>query len=159
MTDIYCIKTLKSNGNLFISPRPRGNDWLEDEIQHFKKNKITILINALTFSEIYELELEKEEQYCKKYHINYLSYPIDDRSVPLSKKEFLKFTLDLSEKLFKGENILIHCRQGIGRSSLLVVGILMHITNFSVNELFTQVSISRGEIVPDTLEQKNWLRK
>ena len=45
--------------------RPRGDDWLEDEINHLKNNEVGVLVSLLERDEIYDLKLDNEEQFCK----------------------------------------------------------------------------------------------
>lgn len=58
---------------LATMPRPRGNDWLEDEIVSYKKSGVDVVVSLLERSEIYELEIEKEEFWCSGEGIIFLS--------------------------------------------------------------------------------------
>ena len=49
----------------------------------------------------------------------------------------------------------IHCRSGIGRSSLLAAAVLAA-AGVGVNAAFQQIEQARGLSVPDTPEQKTW---
>jgi len=158
-TKLYWFDNLNIDAKLGISSRPRGNDWLEDEIKHFKNSGVNILVSALTSSEIYELELDNEKEYCEKYGIRYLSYPIRDRDVPDSQKLFYEFTQQLSLELLQSKNIIIHCRQGIGRSSLLAAGVYRHIKEQNASDIFKEITLYRTSQVPDTKEQISWLDK
>jgi protein-tyrosine phosphatase len=55
--------------------------------------------------------------------IVYLSLPIVDRSVPKSGREMLDFARRLKIFIDEGKNLVIHCRQGIGRSAVMAVAI------------------------------------
>jgi hypothetical protein len=61
LAEIYWI-----TDSLAIMPRPRGNDWLEDEIISYRNYGVDIVVSLLESSEIYELEIEKEEFWCKE---------------------------------------------------------------------------------------------
>jgi len=158
-TPLYWIEDITTDGKLAISPRPRGSDWLEDEIHYLKSNRVDIVVCALMPSEIIQLELTDEEQLCHKHNISYLSYPIPDRETPQSMREFYDFTQKLSFELTQGKNILVHCRQGIGRSSLIAASLLRHIEKKSASEIFQMITLQRGINVPDTKEQSQWLQK
>ena len=46
-TEIYWIKAA-GPGKLAVMPRPRGGDWLEDEIRGLKRFGVDILVSLLT---------------------------------------------------------------------------------------------------------------
>ncbi len=60
LTNIYWIKT-PGKGKVGIMPRPRGDDWLEDEIISFKKAGVSVVVSLLTLPEIKELFLSEEK--------------------------------------------------------------------------------------------------
>lgn len=80
LAEIYWIKPLPYR--LAIMPRPRGGEWLEDEIRSLRAQGIDVLVSLLTPDEIAELELEHEAPCCASAGIEFLSLPIEDRSVP-----------------------------------------------------------------------------
>ena len=53
-------------------------------------------------------------------------------------------------------NIVIHCRQGIGRSSI-VAAIILTRQGATVEEAFDRLAEARGRPVPDTPEQREWV--
>src|ERR1700743_3176736 len=46
-----------ANGRLAIVPRPRGGDWLADDLHALRREGIDILVSLLTPSEVEELGL------------------------------------------------------------------------------------------------------
>jgi protein-tyrosine phosphatase len=50
----------------------------------------------------------------------------------------------------------VHCRQGIGRSSLVAACVLV-ISGESPQSAFEHIERARGRSVPDTAEQKEWV--
>ena len=58
--------------------------------------------------------------------------------------------------LSEGRCVGIHCRQGIGRSSLLAATLLV-LTGMDFEEAWRRVEAARGCPVPDTAEQKAWV--
>src|SRR5882672_1326245 len=103
-------------GRLAIMPRPRGGDWLEDEVRSWRRSGVDVVVSLLTHDEIAELTLDDEEELCLTNGMKFLSFPITDRSVPMSKEATLELVTKLAEYLTDGKNIAIHCRQGIGRA-------------------------------------------
>jgi protein-tyrosine phosphatase len=57
-----------------------------------------------------------------------------------------------------GENVAVHCRQGVGRSALVAVGALM-IAGTPPETSLETVRLARGLEVPETKEQLNWVRE
>ena len=134
---------------LATMPRPRGNDWLEDEIISYKKSGVDIVVSLLEQDEIYELEIEKG--------IIFLNYPIGDRQTPKSFTETLEFVRKLQNFITQGKKVAIHCRQGIGRASLIAVSVLV-LQGYLVENAFEKIIEFRGCQVPDTQEQIDWVK-
>ena len=142
---------------LATMPRPIGNDWLEDEIVSYKKSGVDVVVSLLERSEIYELEIEKEEFWCCEKGIIFLSYPIGDRQTPKSFTETLEFVRKLQNLVNEGKKIAIHCRQGIGRASSIAVCLLV-LQGYSVENAFEKITEARACQVPDTQEQIDWVK-
>lgn len=152
LAEIYWI-----TDSLATMPRPRGNDWLEDEIISYKKSGVDVVVSLLERSEIYELEIESEEFWCNEKGMIFLNYPIGDRQTPKSFTETSEFVRKLQNFITQGKKIAIHCRQGIGRASLIAVGVLV-LQGYSVENAFEKITESRGCKVPDTQEQIDWVK-
>src|SRR5262245_24573351 len=89
-TSIYWLDDSQS-GRIGIMPRPRGGDWLEDEIRALRDAGVDVIVSLLEKHEIEELDLQHEPVYCNANDIVYLSQPIVDRGVPKSGREMLDF--------------------------------------------------------------------
>ena len=137
-------------------PRPRGGDWLEDEIRSLKLSDVDVIVSLLEKEEIAELEIAEEQALCEANGISFLSFPIPDRNVPPSKRDALDFARSLSSHLREGKSVVIHCRQGVGRSAL-IVACVMALGGISVDEAFERIEKARGCPVPDTPEQRAWV--
>lgn len=137
-------------------PRPRGNDWLGDEIKGLKIKGVDCLVSLLESNEIYDLGLIEEKELCLKEGIHFVNFPIKDVSVPNDKQDFIKLVLKLAERLQNSEKLVIHCRMGIGRSSLLASSIMIRLGADSGN-IFDKISGHRELEVPDTEAQKAWV--
>jgi Cyclin-dependent kinase inhibitor 3 (CDKN3) len=145
-----------ANGRLAIVPRPRGNEWLRDDLEAIRDNGIDILVSLLTRPEASELGLAHEQTLCEMVGIEFRSFPITDRSVPDSHRELYALAEDLATERRHGKNIGAHCRVGIGRSSLLLAAVLC-VEGLSPEHAFRLISNGRGLRVPDTPEQAEWL--
>ena len=155
LTDFYWIDG-PCPGRLAISTRPRGGGWLENEIRAWRRAGIDTIVSLLTPDEVSELGLEQEPDYCRANGIGYYSLPIMDRSVPGSNMDVLRLIGKLGSELTGGKNIAVHCRQGIGRSSLIAAGLLIEY-GVSPAEAIQRVSSARQMPVPETPEQREWI--
>ena len=152
---IFWIDSDKS-GRIGIMPRPRGGDWLEDEVISLRDSGADVVVSLLENEELTELELVEEQSLCEKRGLQYISFPIPDRNVPESAQETARLGDMLAQLASKGENVVIHCRQGIGRSSI-IAAIVLTSQGATVEEAFERISKARGRPVPDTPEQKEWV--
>jgi protein-tyrosine phosphatase len=95
-------------------PRPRGGDWLEDEIRSLWGQGVDVLVSLLTPDEMAELALVNDAAASELLGIQFLSFAIDDRSVPANTTEALEFVHSLRQMRLEGTIVVIHCRAGIG---------------------------------------------
>lgn len=145
------------NVKLAIVARPRGNDWLADDVRALRDAGIDVLVSALTLPEVDELGLKDEQDCCRRCGIEFLSFPIEDRSVPAS-PSFDTFLRDVNERLTKGERVAVHCRAGIGRSAIIAACLLMR-NGLSPEAAFAEIEKARGISVPDTPDQRRWVEE
>jgi protein-tyrosine phosphatase len=143
-------------GRLAIMPRPRGGDWLEDEVRAWRRIGIDVVVSLLTDDEVADLGLAEEEALCRANGINFLSFPIIDRSVPASKEGFTDFIRRLADRLGEGKNIAVHCRQGIGRAGVAAICLFIE-SGIDMETAIERVGAVRGCNVPETSEQRLWI--
>jgi protein-tyrosine phosphatase len=152
---LYSIQGLPT-GRISIMARPRGGDWLLDEIKDLRGSGVDVLVSLLTFTEVSELDLTEESTFCHNQGIAYFSFPIIDRSVPPFSAQTFMFLDRLKTHLLAGKHIVFHCRQGLGRAALMAASLLMLI-GFSPDQAFDLLSNARGCPVPETEEQRAWV--
>ena len=154
-TELYWIEG-PWRGRLAIMPRPRGGDWLEDEIQSWRRSGVDVVVSLLTGEEQTELNLPDEEALCRANGIEFVSFPIVDRSVPSSAEVFSEQMIKLVEQLANGKNVAVHCRQGIGRAALVAICLLV-LSEIEPALAIERVGAARGCSVPETPEQRRWI--
>jgi protein-tyrosine phosphatase len=88
--------------------------------------------------------------------MEFRSFPIPDRQVPLSEAQLAEELERVSHTLSIGKNFLVHCRQGIGRSGLVAACLLVK-KGMSPRAAVEAVSAARGLPVPETTEQRDWI--
>ena len=143
-----------NKGNIGMMARPKGNDWLEDEINNLQRQSVNVVVSLLTKKEELELEIEREQYFCKKSNIKFLIFPILDRGLPSSKIEFRAFIIQINKLLNQNNKIVVHCRMGIGRTSLVASALLL-LNGMKITNVFDFLSEKRTLSVPDTDEQIN----
>jgi protein-tyrosine phosphatase len=136
--------------------RPRGNDWLEVEMTGLREIGTDVLVSMLTSDEASELDLQGEAKAATMAGMVFLSCPTPDRGVP-NAEEYRDLLRELEAALDAGQNVVVHCRMGIGRSSLVAAGLLVA-EGRTVSEAFEDVATARGLPVPDTDGQRTWLQ-
>ena len=143
-------------GKLAILARPRGGDWLGGEVEGWKEAGVDVVVSLLTSGEDAELGLADEAEIVKLNGLTYIGFPTGDYSVPASRLRTQQLTSELNDRLSRGACVGIHCRQGIGRSSLIAACVLV-ISGESPKNAFEHIEAARGVSVPDTAEQKEWV--
>ena len=143
-------------GDLGMMARPKGNDWLKDEIITLKELGICSIVSLLESNEEIELEIEKEKELCEHLNIDFICFPIRDRKVPKDDDSFIQLISRINHKLYHGEKIVVHCRMGIRRTSMVAAGVLIK-NGIDANAVFNLLSKIRTLSVPDTREQKQWV--
>jgi protein-tyrosine phosphatase len=119
---------------------------------------IQVVVSLLEEAEAEQLGLANEDEAAVSNGIRFVSFPIPDRGAPLSTPDALALLGDIGEELKAGKHVAIHCRQSIGRSGLIAAGVLVA-SGFCAATAIEAVSSARGEIVPETAEQLQWIRQ
>jgi len=141
---------------LAIVSRPRGGDWLPDDVAVLKRAGFDAVVSALTPPENEELGLLEEGLRCREAGLEFLDFPVADRSVPASRESFAMLIGSITGLLKAGKAVAVHCRAGIGRSSLIAAATLVS-DGVPPDSAFRAIAEARGCPVPDTPEQKKWL--
>jgi protein tyrosine phosphatase (PTP) superfamily phosphohydrolase (DUF442 family) len=139
-----------------IIPCPAGGGGLGTAIRSLRDRGIASLVSLLSADEVGVLGLEDEERLCREAGIDFRWFPVDDHSIPASMDEFRAVVSDLHKDLRAGKGIGAHCFAGIGRSCMLVAGLLCA-EGLSVDEAFARLSEARGLPVPETWLQADWI--
>jgi protein-tyrosine phosphatase len=143
-------------GHLAVSARPRGGDWLEQEMREWRRAGVDFIVSLLMPEEAVDLDLEQEQAQSEANGIEFYSFPIVDRSVPASEVGVQHLLREIDSKLRRGKNAVIHCRQGVGRAGLMAAALLIE-QGLSAEEAIRRVSAARSTPIPETDEQLLWI--
>lgn len=144
-------------GRIAISAKPRSGEWLSDEIAQWRLAGVDLVVSLLEAHEVHELGLRAEGQVCEAEGIAFVAFPIADRGVPESLARARALALSCAEAFGDGQSVLVHCRAGIGRSSLIAACVLASL-GVPVSEALPKISAARGTTVPDTQAQIDWVQ-
>ncbi len=143
-------------GKLAISARPRGGEWLADEMQNWKASGIRTVLSLLTPDEQKELNLEEERREAQKAGLRFVALPIPDLQVPSSPSEVAPVLDEIDSSLASGHSAVIHCRQGVGRSGMIAASYLV-LKGEDPASAVRIVEKARGVAIPETPEQRRWI--
>ncbi|RKE17748.1 dual specificity protein phosphatase family protein [Streptomyces sp. TLI_171] len=141
-------------GRLSTMARPRGGDWLADELAGLAAAGVTDLVSALTPAECAELGLTAEPELARAAGLRFTALPIPDRTTPVL-SHVIEPVRELTDRLRSGGHLVVHCRAGIGRSSLLAASVLV-LAGTDADTAWELIGRARGLAVPDTAEQRAW---
>lgn len=143
-------------GQLALASRPRGGEWLADDIREWKTAGVDLVVSLLTVDEVHELDLEAEGAVCRENHIGFRQFAIPDRGIPNSDAAARALATEIATAVALGRNVVVHCRQGIGRSGMIAAAVLVHL-GITPTEALAAVQKARGREIPDTTQQYDWV--
>ena len=155
LTELFWVPT-HLPGRLAIAPRPRGGDWLDDELRGWRRAGIDLVVSMLTPEEAIEFDLASEGTKAVAQDLRFMSFPVLDRDVPESRTAFRDLVNEVVHELSAGHSVSVHCRQGIGRAALVALGVLIA-GGLDPEAAVARVSAVRGRPVPETPAQRRWL--
>lgn len=142
-------------GTLSTMARPRGGDWLHDEMRALRAIGVDVLVCALPAAERDELELNDEPAVAAAAGMEFVAVPVVDLGVP-DPEAVLPMLRGLAARLRAGAHVVTHCRFGIGRASLLAAAVLV-LDGATPDDAWRRIASARGLDVPDTEEQRRWI--
>ena len=155
VSEIYWLGT-RPKITLAVVSCPRGDEKLKSDLFELKSAGIDTVVSMLEPDEAAWLGLADEGRLAEDLGLSFISYPIPDANVPSDPKMFERFIADLARRVIAGENVGVHCRGCIGRSTVATACTLIQL-GFTVHTALAAVQAARGCAVPDTLEQERWI--
>jgi protein tyrosine phosphatase (PTP) superfamily phosphohydrolase (DUF442 family) len=139
-----------------IVARPQGNDRLRDDLAALKNGGIDILVSFLPGYEAEEMGLSDEAGLAAEAGLEYIAYPMLDRTVPTDLADFRELVNRLAGEVRAGRRVGAHCRGCIGRSTVLIASLMIAL-GAEAETALAQIERARGFQVPDTPEQLSWI--
>jgi protein-tyrosine phosphatase len=144
-------------GGLAIAGRPRGGEWLYDELSSLHAAGVDLIVSLLTEEETIELGLADEAEAAEAARVEYISFPIPDRGVPSPDSRLAPRIAEILRALIAGKNVALHCRQGLGRSGLIAAAVFVA-SGFDPERAIETISLARGQAIPETPGQRAWIQ-
>lgn len=135
---------------------PCGGKILKDELREIARSGVQVLVSMLEPDEADWLGLGEEGPLAERMGMRFLSYPIQDVSVPGKMATFREFVSGLADRLRGGERVGLHCRGSIGRAPLTAACTLIHL-GWKAKDALAAIEAARGYPIPDTKEQLRWI--
>jgi len=142
-------------GHLSLMARPRGGDWIDDEMASLRGDGADVVVSMLTSAEVHELDLAREPTAAQAAGLGFRSLPVPDRGLP-DAQAFKEAVRDIERDLNAHKSVVIHCRMGIGRAAMLAVSVL-RAEGIPADQAWQRVATARGLAVPDTDAQRSWV--
>jgi protein-tyrosine phosphatase len=141
------------SGRLYLHSMPGQHEVFKKAKEDISKYKISKVVCLTPLEEI----RKKSPEYFKAIQeFDLLMFPISDYGIPDNPNRFLQLAKDIGYSLQAGENILIHCGAGIGRTGTLAVITLIAI-GLAAEESQMRVAIAGS--FPETNIQNNFVKR
>ncbi len=137
----------KDWNNLPVKNLPTLSE-VEQDIAKMQKLNVDMVVVLLEKEELYEYPVNLLQEY-READFEVLHFPIEDYWVPESVDAFDELLKKLASAIRFGRNTLIHCRAGMGRTGLVVAGLLIKL-GMSADRAIRYVRQKR----PGTIESK-----
>src|ERR1700678_704019 len=103
---------------LGIMARPRGGEWLKDDISSVARQGFDVIVSLLEDDETEQLGLREQGKICTEHGGRFIRIPILDRDVPSLDHETLAAISALNDLLSAGKAVVVHCRMAFGRAPM-----------------------------------------
>ena len=143
-------------GRVGLVQRPRGGDWLPQDMTWLRAEGVDVIVSALQDQEIRGTHLEHQGHHAAANKVEYVRLPIGNMLTPLP--AIVPGLRALAGRVAAGESVVAHCFACVGRSPLIVASLLV-LLGVEANEAWRRVEEARGLPVPDTLAQRLWVAR
>ena len=145
------------NDVIAVATRPRGGEWLRDDLAAAQLEGVRTVVSCLTREEEDELGLEGELETARALGLEFLRIPIADQGTP--RPGVVEDVISrIGTSTAPQGKVAIHCRQGLGRSPLVAAAMLVR-GGRTPSDAWAAVASARGQPVPETEEQRLWLAR
>jgi protein-tyrosine phosphatase len=134
---------------------PSGDERLPDELEALGEAGVGTVVSLLGEDEAGWLGLADEPGAAARAGIRFVRLPTSDLGVP-GHADALRVARGVRDDLLAGGGVAIHCRAGIGRSSLLAA-VVLRLEGVRPADAWAIIGRARGVRVPETRAQRDFL--
>jgi ADP-ribosyl-[dinitrogen reductase] hydrolase len=100
---------------------------LNTDLEHIRRWGAKHIVTLMTDSEIDDLQVSDLPKQVKEFGMNWHHIPVEDGGTPsdISERYWSDISRTVMEALTSGEDVLVHCKGGLGRSGSFVAGLLV----------------------------------
>jgi ADP-ribosyl-[dinitrogen reductase] hydrolase len=135
--------------------------WNRDlgiDLQAVKDWGATVLVSLIEHHEFSELRVRGLSRQTKAFELDWIHLPIQDVSIPSpsAEKGWQTIGIELAARLKRGENIVLHCKGGLGRTGMMAACLLREF-GMGADEAIKSVRVARHGAI-ETREQEKYVR-
>jgi protein-tyrosine phosphatase len=144
-------------GRLVLHSMPGRNETIDDCWTELKSLPVHSIVCLTSDEEIskkspsYSASIASGSVPCERWPLS-----VPDYGVPENESEFLSLASRVAESLKSGQNVLVHCGAGIGRTGTFATLVLMRL-RVPIEEALQRVSTAKSG--PETSEQRAFLER
>jgi protein-tyrosine phosphatase len=143
--------------NLGFMAVPYGGKWIQPGLEELANEGVQVLVSLLTPGEAAKYRLQEEEKIARQLGMEFISFPINDGGAPRQDQSALGLVGKLASNMQSGRKTVVHCLGGVGRSGSMMIAALVW-SGMDMNKAVKHVEAARGEFVPETNTQIEWLQ-
>ncbi len=140
-----------------VASRPRGGDWLYDDMAAMRGAGLDILVSALPPEEARLVWLQDEGEAARAAGLEFVHFPVPNLLTP-EVTAAAPVLAGLAERVRAGAAVAAHCYAGQGRSPMLIASVLA-LLGHDPDAIWHHIRLARGIPVPDTDIQRRWVRE
>ena len=141
-------------GRLWTATAPNADDLAAD-LQHARTQGADVVVSMLGTLEARLLRLAGEGEAAASAGLAFHRLPTTDFGTP-EKTAARTVAEQLHAHLAAGEGVVVHCRGGVGRSSVLAA-LVLGLEGVPVDEAWQRIGSARGASVPETAAQRRFV--